>query len=61
MSVSGARTKINMTKDWLVGSIIKIEKVANINVKNAIFTEGTRMHMREVESGRFEGVRFVGR
>jgi hypothetical protein len=50
-----------MTKDWVVGSIIRVEKVANINVKDANFTEGARMVVREVASGRFEGVRFVGR
>jgi hypothetical protein len=61
LSVSGARTKINMTKDWVVGSMIRVEKVANINVKDANFTEGARMVVREVASGRFEGVRFVGR
>jgi hypothetical protein len=50
-----------MTKDWVVGSMIRVEKVTNINVKDANFTEGARMVVREVASGRFEGVRFVGR
>lgn len=61
MTVSGAGTKINMTKDSVVGGMIKVEKVANINFKDAVLTEGTRMLVREVASGRFEGVRFVGR
>jgi hypothetical protein len=41
--------------------MIKVEKVANINFKDAVFTEDTRMLVREVASGRFKGVRFVGR
>ena len=61
MTVSGAGTKLNMNKDSVVGGMIKVEKVANINFKDAVFTEGTRMLVREVASGRFEGVRFVGR